>query len=47
MTFGLIYIDRTTSELTRIIKNSLRYYSDVLEVFAQTAAKAAAKAIKM
>jgi beta-glucosidase/6-phospho-beta-glucosidase/beta-galactosidase len=42
MHFGLIWIDRTSSELTRVVKNSLRYYSHVLEVFAQTAAKAMA-----
>lgn len=39
MHFGLIWIDRTSSALTRVIKNSLRYYSTVLQAFAKTALK--------
>jgi beta-glucosidase/6-phospho-beta-glucosidase/beta-galactosidase len=39
MHFGLIWIDRTTSALTRVIKNSLRYYSQVLRAFVKTAVK--------
>lgn len=38
MHFGLIWIDRTSSALTRVIKNSLRYYSRVLAVFEKVAA---------
>jgi beta-glucosidase/6-phospho-beta-glucosidase/beta-galactosidase len=33
MTFGLIYIDRTTPSLQRIEKGSLQWYADVMKVF--------------
>lgn len=38
MHFGLIWIDRPS--LTRVIKNSLRYYTTVLEAFASTVSRA-------
>ena len=45
MHFGLIWIDRPS--LNRVIKNSLRYYSDVLAAFAKGAAAAVAKVVKV
>jgi beta-glucosidase/6-phospho-beta-glucosidase/beta-galactosidase len=47
MHFGLTWIDRTSSALTRVVKNSFRYYTMVMEVFEKTVVTKAAAAAKV
>jgi len=39
MHFGIIWIDRASENLTRVVKNSFRYYTKVLNAFAQAIKK--------
>lgn len=39
MHFGIIWIDRASASLTRVLKNSFRYYTTVLEAFAKAIKK--------
>lgn len=39
MHFGIIWIDRASENLTRVVKNSFRYYTTILNAFAQAIKK--------